>query len=438
MGRYGARLLWRLSDLLIAAVMLPVALVCAIRAVFDRRRRVWTSQSNPGRLLYLSSATSTNALLSKFGSFAHLFETEGPAADVFDGIIVFWFPGRNSLRLQFANGWTVLEQGEIVGRLYLAGSILYLIRLFDAVVRYDVGVIRALDPMLSGTVGIVLARLTGLRVCISLHADYDVRFKLDGIRGAPTLAGSRRAANALERFALSRADLVLPIRESLRPYATARGVDQSAIRVIPHGIDLEPYRYAMPDPRSTYGIPAECRLLVFAGRLSLENYVDDMVDLLKALIEDGCNVALVMAGGGTEEARLRALAMTPPFEHRLFLPGFLPQEEVRALRQNADVGLALMGGYSLIEAAAAGRPVIAYDTEWHAEIVKDGETGYLLQPGDTASLLRRTLEVLNDSVLSDRLGAAAKDLAFARHDIMVTSEVKRNVYIELLRLNKMK
>jgi len=37
-----------------------------------------------------------------------------------------------------------------------------------------------------------------------------------------------------------------------------------------------------------------------------------------------------------------------------------------------------MGGFSLIEAYAAGRPVVSYDVEWHSELVKNNETGFLI------------------------------------------------------------
>ena len=69
-----------------------------------------------------------------------------------------------------------------------------------------------------------------------------------------------------------------------------------------------------------------------------------------------------------------------------------------------------MGGFSLIESCAAGSPAIAYDVEWHGELVRDGETGFLLAEGDAAGLVAAVERLLDDEALAARLGAADSPL----------------------------
>jgi glycosyltransferase involved in cell wall biosynthesis len=112
--------------------------------------------------------------------------------------------------------------------------------------------------------------------------------------------------------------------------------------------------------------------------------------------------------------------------------GFLSRDVVQALRRVSPIAICLMGGYSLIEAAAAGAAVIAYDVEWHRELVVDGETGRLLPEHDTHAVAAALDDLLGDPVLTRRLGAQARTLAVAKHSLAYAQSVRRQVYADLL------
>jgi glycosyltransferase involved in cell wall biosynthesis len=323
-------------------------------------------------------------------------------------------------------------------RLRRLGAPLHVLRsiflLCRGVRRDRIDVVRATDPCFAGLVGLITSRLTRRPFCVSIHADFDQRHRLGGASAATTVFGSRTLARSIEGFVLRRAALVMPIRESLRPYAMRRGVARDRIRVIPHGTDLRVFvAPTQCDVRARFGIAPATRIISFAGRVSRENYIDDVLELARRLSATRDDFVVIVAGGGVDEERIRAaVAAEPALTRTVRLVGFQPRDVVAALRQASAVSLCLMGGFSLIEACAAASPVISYAVEWHDELVRDGDTGFLVAEHDVDGLVVVAGRLLDDSRLGSTLGAAARALALARHDLETTTKIKRQCYLDLL------
>jgi glycosyltransferase involved in cell wall biosynthesis len=311
--------------------------------------------------------------------------------------------------------------------LYVARAALAIRRL----IREDaVDVVRASDPYWAALVAWLGTRGSRARFVISIHADWNLRHQLDPRHGAPKLFGSRRGAELLARFLLRRAERVMCIRKSLFAPAERAGAYPERLRLIPHGIDLAPFRNPQPVPQ--IGLPPDRKIVFFAGRLSRENYVDDVIEVGRVLARRGDSV-LVVAGGGPEEERLRTgVACEPGVKSAIRFLGFIPREQVLALRVAATVNLAPMGGYSLIEACASGRPTVAYDVEWHSELIEDGVSGRLVAERDVAALVSAVEAFLEDPIRAEAVGTAARERAFALHDLDHVFRIRAAVYQELL------
>ena len=91
-----------------------------------------------------------------------------------------------------------------------------------------------------------------------------------------------------------------------------------------------------------------------------------------------------------------------------------------------------MAGFSLIEACAAASTPIAYDVDWHHELVKDGVSGYLVAEGDVKGVVTAIEHVLDDGAASKQMGLQAQATAFASHDLAVTTQLKRACYQSLI------
>ena len=300
--------------------------------------------------------------------------------------------------------------------------------------RQELSIVRATDPCFAGLIGWAVARLARRAFCVSIHADFDKRHELGGASAGATVLGSRGLARRIERFVLSRADMVLPIRESLRHYALRAGAPAQRVRVIPHGTDLSLFvQQTDVDIRSLFGFPSDVHVVSFIGRLVVENYIDDILEMAARLGRNRRDFVVLIVGGGLEETRVRATVdNNPVLSEVVRVVGFQPRPVVAAVRQASAASLCLMGGYSLIEACASASPVIAYDVEWHDELIAHGRSGFLISEHDIDALTFAVNRLLDDSVLRADLGAAARREVLARHDLAVTTEIKRRCYRELL------
>jgi glycosyltransferase involved in cell wall biosynthesis len=331
--------------------------------------------------------------------------------------------------MPFGGRWRWLRRAA--APLHIARSVFLLAR---AVRQQHLDIVRATDPCFSGTLAWLTARLTGRPLCVSIHADFDKRYSLGGVSTGATVLGSRPLARAIEGFVMRRAALVLPIRESLRSYALGLGVNPGRIRIIPHGTDLSGFVEPVPmDVHERFGVPRSHRIVSFAGRLVRENYVHDVMAVARMVATTRDDFTLVVAGGGPEEQSLQAMVEHDPVLRRTVrLVGFQPRDVVAALRRASTVSLCLMGGFSLIEACAAASPVIAYDVEWHGELVQNDRTGFLVPEGDVDGVAAAVLQVFGDRARAQALGVAAQRLALSQHDLRTTIQIKQRCYSELL------
>lgn len=396
-----------------------------------------SGRSAPQRALFLVPAT-IEALVEKGVTEMILERDEG---GFFKHVHTTHFPTPRSQQWRLSSRHTVVEIGpEPLDRLRIPRTIfkaLYFLKILWVLARLvrseNVTLIRATEPCLRGLVALLLGRLARIPWCVSIHADYDVCYGLAGPLEAPMLFGSRSIARRVERFVLSRAPLILPIRESLKEYVRRLGVSTDRVRIIPHGIDFAPF-LGGPDPTFAARYCFEGKtLIVFVGRLAKDNYVLDIPRIARLVLERRADVVFALLGDGRERPVLEQMVRELGLDGHVIFLGFQSRKTVVDFRINAAVNLCLMGGYSLIEAAASGRPVVAYDVEWHSELVRNGESGFLVREGDVGAVANAIVALLESPAFASRLGEAARRRALVVHSLEATRAAKVACYEELLR-----
>lgn len=290
-----------------------------------------------------------------------------------------------------------------------------------------INVIRATDPYWCGFCAWAVSKITQIPFCISIHADYEKNYQLLGIKKITPIY------RAIERFVLQRAKLVMSIRDFLIPKLLEKGTNPSRIRVIPHGFVIENFeKKEVEDIFKLFGISHDKKVICFIGRLSRENYIDDLVELANCLSKNRNDFAFLLVGDGPEKRRLEEIIKDYGLNSQVIFTGFQSIERVISIRRQSYLAICLMGGFSLIEACAAGCPIVSYNVNWHYELVKNGETGFLVQEGDLNALTETVLYLLDHPGEAKAMGKRAQQLAFLRHDLSKTSKIKKECYRELL------
>jgi glycosyltransferase involved in cell wall biosynthesis len=131
------------------------------------------------------------------------------------------------------------------------------------------------------------------------------------------------------------------------------------------------------------------------------------------------DLRLSVAGDGAMGAEVRALFA--PFGPRVRFLGQLDPAGVADLLARGAVyvwpGCAEAYGLAYLEAQAAGLPVVAFRTAGVPEVVADGETGLLTDPGDAAAYATAVARLLSDDNFRARMGQAARDRVAAHHSL---------------------
>jgi glycosyltransferase involved in cell wall biosynthesis len=243
-----------------------------------------------------------------------------------------------------------------------------------------------------------------------------VRIKERPSSRALLVRGSRLRSHlleAIERFVLRRADLVVPIGQYTRKRALEAGVPEERILVIPSATSwrdapLEPIRNDERDDQ----------LVVCAARLTKEKGIDVLLGAF-ARVHDSCpDARLRIAGGGLERPRLERLTERLELSDRVEFVGWLSGPEVWRLFSSAGIAVlpSLLEeglGRMLIEAGLAGCALVASDLGGTGEIVQPGVTGILVPPGDERALADALLRCLTDHRAAAGFRAQAQGVARA-------------------------
>ena len=146
------------------------------------------------------------------------------------------------------------------------------------------------------------------------------------------------------------------------------------------------------------------------------------------------DASLIVAGYGTQRAPLEALSQELGLRNVRFT-GRVSPAEMGQLLNEADILLNSPDidnmPLSLIEAQAAGLPIVSTSTGGIPYIVKDGETGLLVQPGDNAAMAEAALRLLHEPALAGRLTRAARQACLERFSWPAVEAKWVHVYREL-------
>ena len=271
----------------------------------------------------------------------------------------------------------------------------------------------------AGTVGRVAAILAGrARPPIVVHT-----FHGHVLRGYFGPVRSR-LFRALERWLASHSTTLIAVSPQVRDDLVALGVAApEKFTVVRLGIELDERVGAeangREETRRYLGIPADRFAVGWVGRMTAVKRTDDVLEGFKRLREHGVEATLFLVGDGPDRAGLERRAhKLGIIKDTLFL-GY--QEEVGPLYAAFDA-LVLPSGnegtpVSVIEALAAGTPVVATRVGGVPDVVRDGEDGFLVEPGESEEFAERLAELARDPALRERLGAAGRARVLPRYAV---------------------
>lgn len=253
----------------------------------------------------------------------------------------------------------------------------------------------------AGVLGRVAAKLRGVGAII--HTSHGLPINPDMSRW------ERRVLLTAERAASYFCDKVVAVsRATADELIALRVARPHQIEVIPSGIDLRS-KHA-PDPqvaRKTLELDETQPVLGWVGRHFTQKRPDHLVLAAKRVLERVPHAAVVLAGDGPLLTQTRAATEGDP---RIKVLGHRPDIETVYAAMDVMMLTSAWEGLprTVLEAQAAGKPVVSTAVSGVPEVVKEGATGFLARAGEWGRLADAAVKLLEDRSLRERMGERAR------------------------------
>jgi N-acetyl-alpha-D-glucosaminyl L-malate synthase BshA len=234
-----------------------------------------------------------------------------------------------------------------------------------------------------------------------------------------TLVGRDPSFLPITRFGIEQSDAVTVISRYLREATHETFCTGCSIEVIYNFIDANYYR-RLPGPELRRSLaPDGEKVLLHISTFRPVKRITDCIEVLARIYErNPFPVKLVMCGDGPERADAETLAERLGVSGRVEFVGKQPQPRILEYLSIADLLLLPSQtesfGLVALEAMACEVPVVATRVGGLPEVVEEGETGFLLEVGDTAAMAEAAIKILSDPEEHGRMGRRGRRSAIER------------------------
>jgi glycosyltransferase involved in cell wall biosynthesis len=219
-------------------------------------------------------------------------------------------------------------------------------------------------------------------------------------------------------------DRVVALSHGMKVKLEADGI--RPVSVVYNGVPARPMRPPLPNPPT----------VAYAGRFVPEKGIDILIKAFARVVEEIPQARLLLAGQGAEQENLQQLAQQLGIAAAVTWLGHLSRSQLESQFNAAWVQVvpslwAEPFGNVTTEAMMRGTAVIASAVGAQPEIVRDGETGFLVPPQDVEALSCQLKQILRDRDLAERLGQAGRDRAMSHFSEDQRTETFLDLYRQI-------
>jgi len=230
-----------------------------------------------------------------------------------------------------------------------------------------------------------------------------------------------RLARATERYVVRRADRIITVTSVQRRLLEQEGVRPGRITVCHNAIDpaeFAPERYQRDDLRERLGLKS--LVIGFVGTMNRWQGIAGFAAVVEEVVKARSDVSFLFVGEGEGRAALAAELAGRGYLPWVVFAGRVPHAAVPRYLAAMDVGVLLDSNaygspMKVFEYWAMGKAVIAPSVNPVVEILRDGETGLLIAPGDAQAMAAQILRLARDPELRHRLGDQGRREVLATH-----------------------
>ncbi len=288
-------------------------------------------------------------------------------------------------------------------------------------------------PFLSGRLALFYCRPAKIPIVFTNHTRYDL-YAQAYLPLMPEEISQGFLQAYLPSFCES-VDLVISPSNGMKRVLRQLGVE-SRIEVIPNGVNLTRFHDAKALTRTILGFKKEDLLLIYSGRLAVEKNLPFLLQSVGGIVQTLPNTHLLLVGSGLPqfEDEVREQVKSHGLTRHVHFIGLVDYEQLPAYLAMCDIfvtaSVTEVHPLSIIEAMAAGLPVMGIDSVGVGDTIEDGKTGYL-SSNDLPSFTARLTRLCLDHDLRRQMGAEARR-ASAAYDIDRTTRAILKQYEKLI------
>jgi glycosyltransferase involved in cell wall biosynthesis len=210
---------------------------------------------------------------------------------------------------------------------------------------------------------------------------------------------------------------VIVVSRQLQEFVAVCGVPPSRIQILPNSVDPQRFAKARSDRsvRTQHRLDG-MRVIGFVGSLKPWHGTETLLEAFHALHTKVANAHLLIVGDGPGRAHLENYAQTHGLNGAVTFTGNVPYDDIPRYIAAMDIAVApyipsenfYYSPIKIFEYMAMGKPVVGGRIGQVEEVITDGETGVLFEPGNIAALRAALAQLTNDSSLCRRLGKNAR------------------------------
>ena len=276
---------------------------------------------------------------------------------------------------------------------------------------------------------VLIAKLTFRKVIISIHGS-GLRF-IQFYRGLPFFGRS------YVRSILLKCNMIRILSDTwISAFISEFGLERSKICVIPNAVRLEDFNKGA----SLKDQLRDRITLLFLGWVGEKKGIFDLLDSVEILESKGYQFKLLVVGPEMKKGdadRVRKAVAHKHLEKRVMILG--EKERREALKYYYAADIYVLPSYSeglplgILEAMAAGLPIVATKVGAIPEIIKEGINGFLIDPGDVPGLASKIELLVRDRALRERIGANNVAKIRKEYSLAVYTKMFKKLYLGLLK-----
>ncbi|MBN2501375.1 MAG: glycosyltransferase [Anaerolineales bacterium] len=283
-------------------------------------------------------------------------------------------------------------------------------------------------PFVSGPLAQRYGRLYGIPVIFTNHTRYDLYYKAY-LPHFPEELGENILHSYMPHFC-ERCEMVIAPSPGMRAVLRKFGVE-TPVEVVPNGVDIRPFQDCTRKiERTQFGFDDTDIVLVYVGRMAPEKNLKFLLQAFAGVHAAYQKARLLLVGGGPNLERLRDGVRESGLEAAVQFAGIVPYADIPAYMHMADAfvtaSVTEVHPLTVIEAMAAGLPVLGITSPGVGDIVEDSVNGFL-SPNDLAAFTAKLARLVSEHELREKLSQGASETAQA-YAIERTSQILLEKY----------